>query len=397
MGTDPQLLSSNANKRTNSKFLLIGYWYLVINNSLRMSYDAFGGRQGGIALVEGCDHGTGQSRECHARHRILHHHRHAIVATLANTRHQRNLAQQTHIEFLGQVLAAVFPKDVVLLVGVCGRREPRHILHNAQHRHIHMLTQEHAHALAGIGQRHLLWCGHHYGTRDGKRLHQREVNVARARRHINDEVVEFAPVGIVDKLFQGIARHCAAPQHGFILIDHKAYREHLHAIFLSRHNQVAAVHFTHIELLVFQTQHLGHRGAENVGVEQTHAVALHGKRHGQVHRHGRLPYSAFARRNAYDVLHARQRHLRFLLGLESHGSDVSLDFHFFAHIGVHGHFGGTHHRFDEGVGGFLEYDRERNLVAVDAHIVGHHAHFHDILAGTGITHMLQSFDDKFRI
>ena len=237
-----------------------------------------------------------------------------------------------------------------------GRREPRHVLHNAQHRHIHMLTQEHAHAFASIGKRHLLWCGHDHGACDGKRLNQRQVYVARAGRHVDDEIVELAPVGIHDELLQGIARHSTAPQHSLVFVDHKTYREHFHAKFLGRHNEVAAIHFTHIELLIFQTQHFRHRGTENIGIEQTNAVTLHGKRHSKVNGHRRLAYPTLARRYANDVFHAWQRHLRLFFGLEGHGSDISLDFNLFTHIGVHGHLGGTHHRLDEGVGRFLKYD-----------------------------------------
>ena len=104
-----------------------------------------------------------------------------------------------------------------------GRREPRHIFHNTENWHVHLVAAEHAHTLACIGKSHFLRCGHHYSTGDGERLHQGEVNVARARRHVDDEVVELAPVSFTDELFQRVACHSAAPKHGFFLLHEEAY------------------------------------------------------------------------------------------------------------------------------------------------------------------------------
>ena len=71
-------------------------------------------------------------------------------------------------------------------------------------------------ALGGSGvlggsQCHLLGCRYDNGTSDGKCLQQRQVYVAGTWRCIEDEVVELAPVGIGNELFQRISCHTSTP------------------------------------------------------------------------------------------------------------------------------------------------------------------------------------------
>ena len=62
--------------------------------------------------------------------------RHAVVAATAYSCHQRYLTQEFHVESLSEVLSAVFAEDEVFLIGVGGRREPRHIFHNTEKVHL---------------------------------------------------------------------------------------------------------------------------------------------------------------------------------------------------------------------------------------------------------------------
>ena len=121
-----------------------------------------------------------------------------------------------------------------------------------------MLAHEHADALASVGKCHLLRCGDHDGTRDGERLNQGQVDVAGARRHVDDEIVQFTPIGLGDELTHGVAGHGTAPQHGFLLVHKETDGKHLHPILLQWDNHVLAIHLVHIELLILGTEHLGH-------------------------------------------------------------------------------------------------------------------------------------------
>ena len=80
-----------------------------------MGLHHLGGGQGLIALVYSLDDACGELLESDAAHVVHAHDWLAVVAALADTCHERNLAQQFHIQFLGQLLAAVTAENDVLL------------------------------------------------------------------------------------------------------------------------------------------------------------------------------------------------------------------------------------------------------------------------------------------
>ena len=108
-----------------------------------MSLHNFGGRQLLVAAVYGVDHASGEVLEGHAAHVVHAHDGLAIITALADASHQRYLPQELNIKFLGQEFATIATKDEVLLIGMSGGSEPRHILDNAQHGHTHVLAHEH--------------------------------------------------------------------------------------------------------------------------------------------------------------------------------------------------------------------------------------------------------------
>ena len=159
-------------------------------------------------------------------------------------------------------------------------RKPRHIVDYTQHGYIDFGLAEHGDAFAGVGQGNFLWSGDHYGARDAQCLHQREVDVARARGHVDEEVVELAPVGLLDELAQGGGGHRAAPEHSLVAVYQQPDGEEFDAVALDGDDEIAAVvALVHVQLLVFDVKHLGHRRAEYIGVEQSHAVALGSESH----------------------------------------------------------------------------------------------------------------------
>ena len=76
-----------------------------------------------------------------------------------------------------QLLTAFLPEDIVSVFGQFGGCKPCHVLNEAEDGHIHLLIPVHIDTLAGISQRHLLWCRYDDGTSDGQRLEQRQVDI----------------------------------------------------------------------------------------------------------------------------------------------------------------------------------------------------------------------------
>jgi len=63
--------------------------------------------------------------------------------------------------------------------------------------------------------------------------------------HVNDKVVEFAPIGLFDELFESVRSHRTAPKHGAVFVDEETNRKEFHAVALYRDNEVSAVNFVH--------------------------------------------------------------------------------------------------------------------------------------------------------
>ena len=78
-------------------------------------------------------------------------------------------------------------EDVLLVAAVRADVEA-HVLDDAEHRHVDLL--EHLEPLARVQQRDVLRRGDDHGAGDRHALRQRELDVAGARRHVDDQVIE---------------------------------------------------------------------------------------------------------------------------------------------------------------------------------------------------------------
>ena len=99
------------------------------------------------------------------------------IAILAHALHHGQLRQQRQSHILGKVLATVLSEDVVFILWQLRRREPRHILHEAEQWHVHLFVAVHVDALACISERNLLRSTYNDGSRNGQRLQQGEMDI----------------------------------------------------------------------------------------------------------------------------------------------------------------------------------------------------------------------------
>ena len=225
--------------------------------------------------------------------------------------HNGNLPQQRNIHLLRKLLGAFLTEDVILVLRQFGRRKPRHVLYQAKDRHVHLIIRKHVDTFAGIGQSHRLRRADNNSSGHGKRLHYGEVNVAGSGRKVYQEIIQFAPVGIGNQLFQGIACHTAAPQGSLVGVYEETDRQQLDTILFDRDNQITAADVLCIRTCIFHLKHLGHGRTEDVGIQQTYLIPQFGKGHSQICRYGGLAYTAFTGRHADDVLHLRQQFAHF--------------------------------------------------------------------------------------
>jgi hypothetical protein len=190
----------------------------------------------------------------------------------------------------------------VLLVTALGADVDAHVLDDAEDGDIHLL--EHLQALARVDQRDVLWRGDDHGAGHRHLLRQRQLDVAGARRHVDDQVIEIAPVGLAEQLVERLGHHRTAPDHRRLDIDHEADRHRLQAVGLQRLHALAVVR---LRLLAGQAQHLRLRRAIDVGIQNTDTGAFLGQRQGQIDRRRALADAALAGGHGNDVLDARHQ------------------------------------------------------------------------------------------
>ena len=127
------------------------------------------------------------------------------------------------------------------------------------------------------------------------------MDVARSGRQVREQEVQLAPARLVNHLAQGVDCHGAAPQQRVGGFDEEADGHQLDALCLGRDNLVDAVLLHGVGQVAFDAEHLGLRGAVDVGIEHADAVAHVAQRHGEVGREGRLADAALARGDGHHV------------------------------------------------------------------------------------------------
>jgi multidrug efflux pump subunit AcrA (membrane-fusion protein) len=124
---------------------------------------------------------------------------------------QRQRAQVVDTVLGRHALAAVGAEDVLGMAAVGAARAPpcsRRCRGSARR------PSRTSSALARVEQRDVLRRGDDHRAGQRHALAQRELDVAGARRHVDEQVVQVAPVGLAQQLLQRLRGHRAAPDHG---------------------------------------------------------------------------------------------------------------------------------------------------------------------------------------
>ena len=171
----------------------------------------------------------------------------------------------------------------------------RHILDQTQDRGLQLL--EHVDRLLGIQHRHILRGRHHHRARQLGALAQRQLNVPRPRRQVDDQHIQLAPQHLPQKLLQRPHDHRAAPHHGLIVFQHQPQRHHGDAMGLNRLDQFPVRRRRALR----HPHHARLAGAIDVGIQQPHPAALAGQRHGQVRGYGGFAHPTLARPHDDDI------------------------------------------------------------------------------------------------
>ena len=127
----------------------------------------------------------------------------------------------------------------------------------------------------------------------GQQLAERDRDVAGARRHVDHQVVELAPVDVGEELLERAVEHRAAPHDGAVGVEEEPDRHHLQLVGDRRHDHLVDHHRP-----AGHAQHARDRVAVDVGVDHADLGAVRGQRGRQVRRQRRLADAALAGRDA---------------------------------------------------------------------------------------------------
>ena len=132
-------------------------------------------------------------------------------------------------------------------------------------------------------------------------LAQRQLDVPRARRQVDDQHVQLAPVHLPQQLLQRAHDHRAAPDHRLVLLQHQPDRHHGDAMRLQRDDRLAIGRGGPLR----HAHHARLRRAVDIGIQQPDPPPLPRQRHGKVGRDGGFAHAALARGDGDDAVHAR--------------------------------------------------------------------------------------------
>ncbi len=214
---------------------------------------------------------------------------------------ERQRAEQRHAVLRAQRLAAVLAEDVLLVPAIRADVQA-HVLHDAEHRHADLL--EHLETLARVGERDVLRRRDDHRAAHRHPLRESELDVARAGRHVDDQIVEVAPVRLREQLVQRRRDHRATPGHRLLVVDEEADRHCLEPV---RDERLERLAVARLGSPAHQAQHSRLARAVDVGVQDADAGAFSGERERDVNGDRRLADAALAGRHRDEVPHARQR------------------------------------------------------------------------------------------
>ena len=221
------------------------------------------------------------------------HHRPACVRGLPDRHRKRHFAEKRRADPCGFVTGAAVTEDIVPTAAI-GADEVAHVLDDAEHRHADLV--EHVEPLAGIDQRQILRRRHDHRAGQRHILRHRQLCVAGAGRHVDDQHVELAPCHFAQHLVERRHHHRAAPDHRRVFFHQEAHRHDLQAVILHR--------LEHPAFKLFGTagdaQKPRHRRSIDIGVQNTDLETGRLKPERQIDRGRRLADAALARGNGDD-------------------------------------------------------------------------------------------------
>src|SRR5512141_504474 len=135
------------------------------------------------------------------------------VPTFANVGIEFDVAEELESKLFRRTLSTTFTEGIDLMIAMRAH-EVAHVLDHADHFYLHLA--EHLDGLARVLQRYVARRGDHDRSRHRHGLHQRDHDVSRAWRQIDDQVIEFSPLHLREELLDDGVQHRPAPHQRLV-------------------------------------------------------------------------------------------------------------------------------------------------------------------------------------
>ena len=180
--------------------------------------------------------------------------------------------------------------------------ESAHVFDKAQNGEIRL--PEHLHSATDILDGDLRRCRDDEGACKRRGLGQTDLNVTGARRKIDYEDVELAPVDLKEELVHHFCQHRTAPDHRDTLIDQHSHGDHLQT---KRLRGLQAPGFFICPRLAVKAEHPRDVRAVYIGVHETDAASLRGHGDGEIGTDRRFADTALAAGYGQHIFNAGNR------------------------------------------------------------------------------------------
>ena len=196
--------------------------------------------------------------------------RSSSITRLANEWLDRHLAEQRNLQSSSLPCTAACSKNIVALA-IAGTQEVAHVLHDSEHRNIRLC--KHRRGLARVDKRDLLRCRHNHRSRQGDGLHNRQLDVSRAGRKVENKVIEIPPGHLTQKLLRVAGHHRPAKDRWRTIIEQKSHRHQRNPISLDRNDAILIIRCRALA----STEHDRHARSINIAIAQARSCSRLGK------------------------------------------------------------------------------------------------------------------------
>ena len=224
------------------------------------------------------------------------HNRHSTVAAFADFGEDRDFAEERNVLPRSFLLAAAVAENFHALA--VRRGEVAHVFHDAEDRHVHFA--EHRDAFAHDAERRFLRRADDDAAIKRHGLAERKLRVARARRQIHEQKIQFAPFDGEEKLLDGFRDHRPAPDHRLVVRDQQPDAHHFHAVIGRRHEALGLVDGR----FFVNAHHQRNARPVNVAIQQTDFRAEMRERAGEIRRASRFANATLAAGDGDDSFYA---------------------------------------------------------------------------------------------